>query len=72
MAGSSFSNAALVGAKTTYGPPSRTLTMLTSGFSLPEMAALNVLNSGLFAIACEPVCSAIESMEPAPVGTLLR
>ena len=46
--------------------------MLISGLSLPEMASLNVLSSGLFAIAWEPVCSAIESMEPGPVGTSLR
>ena len=43
--------------------------MFTFGLSLPEMAALKVLRSGLLAMACDPVCSAIDSIEPAPVGT---
>ena len=46
--------------------------MLMSGLSLPEIAALNVLRSGLEAIACEAVCSAIEAMEAGPAGFLLR
>ena len=46
--------------------------MLMSGFSLPEIASLKVLRSGLLASASEPVCSAIESIEPGPVGTFLR
>ena len=42
-------NASLVGAKITYGPLSSTGTMLTAGFIPPEIAALNVLMSGMLA-----------------------
>ena len=46
--------------------------MLMSGLSLPEMNPLKVLRSGLLAIASDPVCRAIESIEPGPVGFCLR
>ena len=43
--------------------------MLISGFSLPEIAALKVLRSGLLAMACDAVWTAMDGMDPAPVGT---
>ena len=46
--------------------------MLISGFSVPEIAALKVLRSGLLAIACDAVWPAIAGIDPAPVGTALR
>jgi hypothetical protein len=47
--------------------------MLMAGLSLPEIASLKVLNSGLLASACEPVCTAIDSIEPGvPAGFALR
>ena len=46
--------------------------MLMSGFSVPEIAALKVLRSGLLAIACDAVWPAIDGIDPAPVGTALR
>ena len=45
---------------------------LTSGLSLPEIAALNVLRSGLLAMAWEAFWLAIEVNEPAPPGISLR
>ena len=69
MSGDNFENAASVGAKTMYGPPSSTLTMLISGFNLPDIAALKVLRSGLLAMAWDAVWSAMDGIEPAPEGT---
>ena len=45
LRGSNAANASLVGANTTYGPFSRTGTMLTAGLNPPEIAALKVLTS---------------------------
>ena len=42
-------NASLDGAKTTYGPFSRTGTMLIAGLAAPEINALNVVISGMLA-----------------------
>ena len=43
--------------------------MFTAGFSLPEMAELNVLRSGLDAMAAEATWLPIPMNEPAPPGT---
>jgi len=51
--------------------PSRAATTFTAGFQLPEIAALNVLRSGLLAMAWEADCVDIPVNEPAPVGTCL-
>src|SRR6478736_4397288 len=48
--GSIAANAALLGAYTTYGPFSRTGTMLTAGLAWPEINELNVEMSGMLAI----------------------
>src|SRR5262245_21135354 len=47
--GSIAANAALLGANTTYGPFSRTDTMLTAGLAWPEVNELNVEMSGMLA-----------------------
>ena len=49
--GSIAANAALLGAYTTYGPFSRTGTMLTAGLAWPEINELNVEMSGMLAIS---------------------
>ncbi len=43
--------------------------MFTAGFSLPEIAELKVLRSGLAAMASEATWVAMLANEPAPVGT---
>src|SRR3954451_16305692 len=47
--GSIAANASLVGANTTYGPPSSTGTILTAGLACPETNELNVEMSGMLA-----------------------
>src|ERR1700755_3008988 len=47
--GSIAANASLVGANTTYGPPSSTEVMLTAGLACPETSELNVEMSGMLA-----------------------
>src|SRR5262249_13832924 len=52
-------------------PPLSVSTRLTFGFSLPDTAAVSVVNNGLFDAATVTGSCAMPVTEPGPVGTLL-